>query len=123
MDDGILQQCAPAIEVFDKPGNVFVGGFIGSPSMNFLEGEIVKDGNNFKFQTESVALDLPDGLRNEFENALNKQTILGIRPTDIHDKTALPWLHLEKEQAIKVQVDFSEKLGMENFVYSNELLD
>lgn len=119
MEDGIIQQCAPAINVYDKPANVFVGSFIGSPSMNFINGEIIKDGNSFKFKSNSFVVELPsDGLREQLESRLGKTSILGLRPTDVYDKTALPWLHLEKEQPIQVTVEFSEKLGMENFVYS-----
>jgi multiple sugar transport system ATP-binding protein len=120
MNDGLIQQCDPAISVYDKPANTFVGGFIGSPAMNFISGEISKkSGDVFEFESSGFKIELPDGLEKQFEKVIGKKTILGIRPTNIHDKTALPWLHLDKEQPVKVKVDFSEKLGMENYVYTN----
>jgi multiple sugar transport system ATP-binding protein len=117
MDSGIIQQCAPAITVYDQPANIFVGGFIGSPSMNFIKGRIVKSGRVYEFAAENFKLQLPKDLVTEYDRLLDKDLTLGIRPTDIYDKTALPWLHLEKEQPVAVKVDFSEKLGTENYVY------
>jgi multiple sugar transport system ATP-binding protein len=118
MNEGIIQQCASPIEVYDKPHNVFVGGFIGSPSMNFINGQINKKGDKFNFETSGFEVTLPSELSKEFSVVGDKGVVLGIRPADIYDKTALPWLNLENEEAIKVKVDFTEKLGMENFVYS-----
>jgi multiple sugar transport system ATP-binding protein len=119
MNDGIIQQCAPAITVYDKPQNMFVAGFIGSPAMNFIPGLVSKKDKVYIFETDSFSLELPTDLAEEFDKILGRKVILGIRPTDIYDRTALPWLHLEKEQPVKVKVDFSEKLGMENYVYSH----
>ncbi|MDR1997965.1 MAG: sn-glycerol-3-phosphate ABC transporter ATP-binding protein UgpC [Candidatus Margulisbacteria bacterium] len=119
MNDGIIQQCAPAIKVYDEPANTFVGGFIGSPAMNFFQGRIGKKGHVYEFETEAFNLQLPKSLAEEYDKILGREVILGIRPTDIYDKTALPWLHLEKEQPITAKVDFSEKLGMENYVYAH----
>jgi multiple sugar transport system ATP-binding protein len=118
MNEGIIQQCASAINVYDKPQNMFVGGFMGSPSMNFIPGQLSRRGNVFDFEAENFKLELPDGLEKEYLKAMDKKVMLGIRPTDIYDKTALPWLHLEKEQPVQVRVDFSEKLGMENYIYT-----
>jgi multiple sugar transport system ATP-binding protein len=117
MNEGVLQQCAPALAVYDSPSDIFVGGFIGSPSMNFINGRIVKKNGIYEFDSEVFSLELPKDLVDEYEKVLNKDLVLGIRPTDIYDKTALPWLHLEKEQPVRAKVDFSEKLGMENYVY------
>jgi multiple sugar transport system ATP-binding protein len=117
MSDGVIQQCAPAINVYDEPANIFVGGFIGSPAMNFIPGRIGKKGQIFEFEAENFKLQLPKDLLEEYAKLVGRDIILGIRPTDIYDKTALPWLHLEKEQPVSVRVDFSEKLGTENYVY------
>src|SRR5699024_3152720 len=56
MKDGIIQQVGEPKEVYDFPENVFVGGFIGSPSMNFLEGELI--GNTF--QMGDIKIDIPE---------------------------------------------------------------
>ncbi len=119
MSDGNMMQCAPAITVYDRPENIFVGGFIGSPAMNFIPGRVQAKGKGYVFEAEGLKLDLPDSLSEEFVKCVDKNVVLGLRPTDIYDKTALPWLHLEKQQAMKVKVDFSEKLGMENYVYTH----
>jgi multiple sugar transport system ATP-binding protein len=118
MNEGEIQQCAPAITVYDRPSNIFVGGFIGSPAMNFIPGRIHAKNNAYVFETESFTVELPDDLSEEFAKVVDKSVVLGLRPTDIYDKTALPWLHLEKKQGMRVIVDFSEKLGMENYIYT-----
>ena len=43
MKDGVVQQVAPPLELYDRPANKFVAGFIGSPAMNFLGGRIIRD--------------------------------------------------------------------------------
>jgi len=119
MNDGIIQQCESPIKVFDEPKNVFIAGFIGSPSMNIIKGYVKPSGDNFLFEGDNFTLKLPSSLQEELQLAKNKETFLGIRPTDIHDKSALPWLNLEEEQPVNVSMDFSEKLGAENFLYTN----
>lgn len=57
MKDGIIQQVGAPKEVYEKPGNFFVGGFIGSPSMNFFKGTLL-DGT---INIDSVSISIPEG--------------------------------------------------------------
>src|SRR5699024_3646186 len=57
MKDGVIQQVDAPKEVYDQPENVFVGGFIGSPSMNFITGTL-KDG---QFENEEANIKIPEG--------------------------------------------------------------
>src|SRR5690625_7999283 len=84
MKDGVIQQVGEPKEVYDYPDNVFVGGFIGSPAMNFLSGKI--EGENFV--TGDVNIKVPAGkLKVLQENGyVGKDVIFGIRPEDIHDE-------------------------------------
>ncbi len=59
MKDGVLQQLAVPQEVYDHPSNVFVAGFIGSPAMNFLEAQLVSEGNNLFVDTGFAKLSVP----------------------------------------------------------------
>ena len=81
MKDGLIQQVGTPKEVYDKPENVFVGGFIGSPAMNFfkgvVQGESIKIGS-LKIQIPAAKLPLL-----EEQNYIGNEIILGIRPENI----------------------------------------
>lgn len=84
MKDGYIQQIGTPKEIYNTPANVFVGSFIGTPSMNFLPGVI--DENGF-FVTANQACKLPLNQEHkkkvEEENLYGKEVLLGIRPEDI----------------------------------------
>ena len=110
IDKGIIQQIGTPLEVYNNPVNKFVGGFLGSPSMNFIPSEI-KDGciriNNSSFN-----------LTEEQKNKLlgNKQVLVAIRPESFNS--------LNSNFSFEVNVDISEILGNEQIVYfkTNEIL-
>ncbi len=115
MKDGLIQQVADPLGLYDKPANRFVAGFIGTPPMNFLEGKIRKDGGTFEFVTDDGAmLPVPDRARMFLQEWLNKPVILGLRPEDIGSLAA------EQKPAvsrIKVEIDVIEPMGFESYVY------
>ena len=87
MKDGLIQQVGTPKEVYDNPENIFVGGFIGSPAMNFFHGKLEEDG--FLLENEYKI----DCSRRKNENAsrtriYKKDVVLGVRPEDIHDEPA-----------------------------------
>ncbi|WP_156288785.1 ABC transporter ATP-binding protein [Oceanobacillus salinisoli] len=114
MKDGIIQQIGAPKEVYDSPENVFVGGFIGSPSMNFFNGTLTEG----YFQMGDVKVKVPEGkmkmLRNE--GYINKEIILGVRPEDIHDEPA--FIEASPETKISAKIDVAELMGAESFLYS-----
>jgi multiple sugar transport system ATP-binding protein len=75
MHDGHIEQMGAPLALYDKPGNRFVAGFIGSPAMNFLTGRI--EGGSFHAE-DGIALPLPQSLKGE--GADGKPIIYGIRP-------------------------------------------
>ena len=116
MKDGYIQQIGAPKEIYDYPTNMFVGGFIGTPPMNFIEGTVGKDGvfecGNHKFGV--VRLPVPEeqlAVLKE-KNFLEKTIILGIRPEDISDKPR----DIEEmpQWANELKVDISELLGAES---------
>lgn len=72
MNGGNIEQIGAPLELYDRPNNLFVAGFIGSPAMNFLKGEIAGG----VFRTGAVTLPLPPG----FTRADGTRVIYGIRP-------------------------------------------
>ena len=97
INNGIIEQLGTPIEIYNNPTSVFVAGFIGSPQMNFIEGEI----KNKKLKTQAFEI---AGIKSDF----NGKVILGIRPE--HLVQAYNGL-------IKLNVDLVEKLGSDNLVY------
>ncbi|WP_010529853.1 ABC transporter ATP-binding protein [Lentibacillus jeotgali] len=114
MKDGVIQQVGAPKEVYDQPENIFVGGFIGSPSMNFLTGTL-KDGH---FANEDATIKIPEGKMKTLREKgyVDKEIILGIRPEDIHDEPA--FIEATPETRITVTIDVAELMGAESYLYS-----
>ncbi|MUV36631.1 Phosphonates import ATP-binding protein PhnC [Lentibacillus sp. JNUCC-1] len=114
MKDGIIQQVGAPKEVYDLPENVFVGGFIGSPSMNFLTGKLEEG----YFLMGDLRIKVPEGKMKMLreQNFVNKDVILGIRPEDIHDELA--FINSSPETKITADIDVAELMGSESFLYS-----
>jgi multiple sugar transport system ATP-binding protein len=115
MKDGVIQQVGSPKEVYEKPENVFVGGFIGSPAMNFFNGKL-QDG---KFVIGNTSVAVPEG-KMKFLRELGyvgKDVILGVRPEDIHDEPV--FIEASAGTKIKANVDVAELTGAEMMVYSS----
>ena len=114
MKDGRIQQIGTPKELFNTPNNLFVAGFIGSPAMNFINGEF--DGRSFVFDggNQKIILD-PDHIK-LLKDYVGKELILGVRPENIlftDDKTRT---HLSN--SFPLTCDISELLGHELILYN-----
>ena len=78
MKGGHIQQLADPRTIYERPANMFVAGFIGSPAMNFINGRLVKHGSGWRFEAQGVALDLGPTDSDWSE----KDVILGVRPEE-----------------------------------------
>ncbi len=91
MKDGVVQQFGSPQEIYDNPNNLFVAGFIGSPSMNFMRGNLVKNGHGPAFELEHAGQKtlLPLAPAQAHSESLGswigKEVILGIRPEHVTD--------------------------------------
>ena len=112
---GILQQVDTPQNLYDLPSNKFVAGFIGSPSMNFFEGKISKDGEKIFFDGGSFKVDIPEDKSAIYQSYVGKEVTFGIRPEDIHNPKFLPQGILPAN--IKASVEVTELMGNEIFVY------
>ena len=105
MSMGRLQQCGSPIEVYRRPKNRFVAGFIGSPGMNFVEGELRQDGGIGSFVGEGFKVGLPKDTLSINERV----TCLGVRPEH---------MHLVGEGGTPALVEHVEHMGSHLFAYA-----
>jgi multiple sugar transport system ATP-binding protein len=88
MRGGTLQQVAAPQVLYDHPVNLFVGGFIGSPSMNMVVSTLRRNGTGLAFSVGSQSIVAPPGLLNRrpaLESYVDREVVLGIRPEDMED--------------------------------------
>ncbi len=81
MKDGVVQQVAPPLELYDRPANRFVAGFIGSPAMNFLDGRLVRQ-DGLRFVADDAELRLPEAFA-PAAALLDRPLVLGVRPEHV----------------------------------------
>ena len=108
MVDGVLQQVGPPAEVYDRPANVFVAGFIGNPPMNLLQGELADgDDGTASVRIGTALLALPDAARAAAARASAGAVVMGVRPEH---------LRLEPHGPLVATVTVVESLGHERHV-------
>lgn len=112
---GDLQQLDTPQRLYDFPDNVFVAGFIGSPSMNFFSGKLDRSDGHLVFDTGQFQIQVPASRRAAFERLIRRPVILGIRPEDIHDPAFTP--PQISPALVEANVDVTEPMGNEVFVY------
>jgi multiple sugar transport system ATP-binding protein len=111
MKDGVIQQVGSPMEIYEYPVNRFVGGFIGSPGMNFLTARIVSKNAGLYIDTNSFQLLVPFEKQAFLESKKDQEVILGIRPEHIETKS-----FAEKglfTDSFNVTVEVVETLGSE----------
>lgn len=105
LKDGILQQVASPRELYEKPSNAFVAGFIGSPSMSIMQAKVdkgyIKIGN-YRCQLNQTIV-----------NQVEESVLIGVRPEDFE----------VSEDGITIGIDLVEELGADSFIYGSVLGD
>ncbi|WP_019537098.1 ABC transporter ATP-binding protein [Paenibacillus ginsengihumi] len=119
MDKGIIQQAATPEEIYNHPVNMFVAGFIGSPSMNFINGGFVDKGGSLYFQTTGISVEVPEGKAKILRDKgyANKEVVLGVRPEDFHEEAI--FLEASPNTIVNAHIEVAENLGHEMFLYLN----
>jgi multiple sugar transport system ATP-binding protein len=115
INKGILQQIDTPQSLYDRPDNLFVAGFIGSPAMNFFPAHIRKDGEKLYMDGGTFQVKVPDSKMNTFMSYVDKPIIFGIRPENIHNPDFAP--PEIDAQPLECTVDVTELMGNEIFVY------
>jgi multiple sugar transport system ATP-binding protein len=111
---GIIQQIGSPLELYNKPNNKFVAGFIGSPPMNFMQTKIVAEGDDVFCDEGGFRVKLDDKNKKLLKNYVGKSVVFGVRPEDL---SFVP--KVVKDETINADVVVVEPLGAETHVYVN----
>jgi multiple sugar transport system ATP-binding protein len=125
MKDGLVQQVDTPQNLYEKPCNSFVAGFMGSPQMNFIDAKLVSRAGAVAVEFGIVngkakyCMDIPEGkIKGDSIKAfIGKDVTLGVRPEHLHDDEM--FISLAKDGIIEVKVEVTELLGAETFLYLN----
>jgi multiple sugar transport system ATP-binding protein len=118
MRDGRLLQVDTPQVLYDRPVNEFVAGFIGSPSINLVEAEFVRDGDGLTVKFGDYRLSVDERLarnRSGLENYIGRTVLLGIRPENFEDASLES--DIPPDRRIRTTCDLTEPLGSEVLVY------
>ncbi len=116
MNKGYVQQLDTPQTLYDYPANLFVAGFIGSPSMNFFNVKIVNEDSKTYVVNDALRIEIPEARREVYAKMAGKDVIFGIRPENIHNPQFCPPGIVKAEISAKVEV--TELMGNEIFVYA-----
>jgi multiple sugar transport system ATP-binding protein len=114
MRDGLIQQIGSPLELYDRPANKFVGGFIGSPAMNFFDARLSSEGDGIFLQAGDIRIYLPPDKSKPLSDLSKKQVIVGIRPEDLKVTDT----HTEGK-TLQGEVEVVEPIGNETYVDFN----
>ena len=118
MKDGVIQQVDSPVNLYNKPNNVFVAGFIGSPQMNLMEAAVSKEGNDVMLALGEYSIKLTEAKAKAVEEGgyIGKQVIMGLRPEDLHDEEVII-SSAAAGSVVDAEVEVTELLGAEVYLY------
>ena len=117
MKDGLIQQVDTPTSLYDRPLNMFVAGFIGSPQMNFINVKIEKRGEDIFLTFGEHVIKLPEGKAKKLEGTdyIGKDVVMGIRPESMHDEAV--FLESMPDSIVNAKVEVVEMLGSETLLH------
>ena len=129
MKDGVVQQVDSPKNLYDKPVNLFVAGFMGSPQMNFIDAKLLKVDGKYVVEFGSEDTKTTRGVKYQvavpeskvdpevLEPLVDQEVVLGVRPECIHDEPA--FLAQATTGVINTTVEVTEMMGAETYLYLN----
>ena len=118
MNAGKIMQIGTPTEIYHKPANIFVAGFIGSPQMNFIDVTVAEKDGKLILESEDFTIELPEDIAAVAKPYMGKTLVMGIRPEHIYPKGYVP-ATVKKTAEISGVVDFVEALGSDTIVHLN----
>lgn len=118
MKDGLIQQVDTPQNLYEKPCNLFVAGFMGSPQMNFVDATLVEESGTYMLKVggdQSYTIVVPSAkVNDELKLNVSKEVIVGIRPEDLHDDE----MYISSSNSIvECKVEVTELMGHETYLY------
>jgi multiple sugar transport system ATP-binding protein len=117
MDRGRTAQIGNPMDVYNKPSNLFVAGFIGSPAMNIIDVVVVEEDGRLCLKNENLKLKIPEALQQRYLKAKDMEAVFGIRPEHIYDKKMKA--DFEGGETLDVNIDVVEPIGKENILLAS----
>jgi multiple sugar transport system ATP-binding protein len=121
MNDGLIQQVAPPLEVYDYPVNRFVAGFLGTPAMNFVQGSLTQQNGGIYFDVGQAKVRLPQQVARRVQKHVGKKVTLGVRPEDIGYSNTGKFAGAEN--VLEATVRVVEPLGDEQIIHLSGPMD
>lgn len=126
MKDGVVQQIGTPQEVYAHPANVFVAGFIGTPSMTFLSGVMAPADGTLVFDAGQIRIPLPAAWASALDRWTDRAVIAGIRPSDVHlvaqgDRAAIAATDAggDGRGVVAARVDVVEPMGDLAYIFAD----
>ena len=119
MKDGFIQQVDTPQNLYEKPCNEFVAGFMGSPQMNFITATVGKNGADYtlSFGKHTIKVPASKNVGDVLKDYVGKEVTFGIRPEDVHDEP--DFIEKCKEGLVDATVEVTELMGAETYLYLN----
>ena len=115
MNKGVLQQVDTPLNLYERPDNLFVAGFIGSPAMNFFPAKLMRSDGKLVVDCDAFHVEIPPSRAETYQSYTGKEIIFGIRPEDIHNPDFAP-PGIEPAY-VPGKIDVTEIMGNEIFAY------
>lgn len=117
MKDGFIQQVDTPTNLYEKPCNMFVAGFMGSPQMNFIDAVLAEKNGKVCAEFGKYSIEIPEGkLKLEsVKDKIGKEVVMGIRPENIHDDEM--FISTVSTGIVDCNVDVTELMGAETYLY------
>jgi multiple sugar transport system ATP-binding protein len=117
MKDGWIQQVDAPLDLYNRPANQFVAGFIGSPPMNFFPGRILRRPNQVVFDEGTFQVAVPGAAADRLAGHDGEGVVMGIRPENIDEREAHP--EADPARVVKAGVEVVEMMGAEVYLYAS----
>lgn len=125
MNEGVIMQEGDPLDVYDNPINRFVAGFIGSPSMNFIDVTLVKDDQEFFVKEQGFKIAVPEKFRAFYEKYVGKEVVFGLRPEHIEEFNPASE-NIPGKEKVNAVIEVIEPMGSETIVFlkilNNEII-
>ena len=108
MHDGVVQQVGSPLDIYDRPANIFVAGFIGSPAMNFLRGTLTSADGRAAIRVGGVSIPVA----RQVDACQDRPAVMGIRPEHIE-------ISDDPGAAIEARVELVEPMGAMTLVHAS----